>query len=187
MNIRRMGVVLALAALVLGTAAAEAGEVRLPAARSAVITDPSSGGVRELVAFAAEPGQFRGQFVVSAFLEIPVAADTELREIDLELVEPTRSWMTATWTAPWSRPGGDFELDDGVALTIQTGEAATLRVNVTDLIRDAVEDGRPPNGFLLLPGRTTDRAGFTGDEAVRLRTGEAELIVRTRRVPRART
>lgn len=150
---------------------------RFEVARSTAITAPEeNGAVRSLIAFDLPLAEFEGRWIRSAFLEFDVVQTAET-ELDVELAEVSTHWASASWTSSWQRPGGDWYEGLEIPLRIDLSETDAVRVNVTTEVREALEEGRTPSGFILMPGRHLERQGLLSDEVSRIGFSSATLVV----------
>jgi hypothetical protein len=147
---------------------------------TAIVAPEEHGAIRALIAFDLPMTELEGRWIRSAFLEFDVVQATETT-LDVELAEISTHWTSATWTSPWRTPGGDWYQGLEIPLRIDLSETGTVRVNVTTEIREALEEGRAPSGFILMPGRHLDQQGLLGDEVARLGFLSAKLVVDHRR------
>ncbi len=63
----------------------------------------------------------------------------------------TRTWdkNTATWTVPWQRAGGDFDTTKITSFTLGKVGRASVRLDVTGIVRDWVNQRASNFGLLL--------------------------------------
>ncbi|GJM43803.1 MAG: hypothetical protein DHS20C21_06450 [Gemmatimonadota bacterium] len=111
------------------------------------------------------PAEINDQLIVSAHLELSLAALTPTKRIEVTLAAIETAWSPdASWTSPWRSAGGD--LDDALAedFTVAGGrQASTIGINVTQLVRAVAEGGRMDYGMALLPADPL-RVGFDAEE-----------------------
>jgi hypothetical protein len=130
------------------------------------------------------PVEDLGNIVVSraslSFTHVGAIAD---RVIRLRAHPVTTPWNpgTVSWTAGWSRPGGDFDdnLYSVVEVDLRRG-VGTVALDLTALVKEAVEGGMNTDGFILTvaPG---EGIGLPVADLVRfaaLGTGSVELSYR---------
>lgn len=165
--------------ILLGSERSDAATVEYAAAQHAVIT--SSGKHRVLVSFPSL-SELASEWVSSAVLTVPAGGEGSAPELSLEVNALTTSWSAAaTWTSPWSVPGGDREtsIPAGSEPVLRSGEAE-LAVDVTDIVRAFCAGDVQQNGFILCPsspllmGLSNAQLGFLGE------LSEARLTVRYR-------
>jgi hypothetical protein len=73
----------------------------------------------------------------------------------------------ATWTAPWNRPGGDFDSLNRAWFAVLPGSGHPIVLDITRTVRGWLQGGGRYGLFLLRPG--AEGGGFRG-ERDRLRT-----------------
>ena len=177
---RRNGLVWMAAAVVILPAASQAERHVYPLAEARVILSPRSAG-RVLLDFASME-DLQHVVVTSAFLEVPLPSAVRNEDLEVCVYALSRGWrgQEATWTAPWSRPGGDLDETYFEEVTIPAGQSAgRLRLNVTQVVEEIVTAGTSSHGFVLtVPLRS--REGFTIAERGLLGTmAGARLVVTT--------
>ena len=87
--------------------------------------------------------------VSSAQLVVPLAGAAAERRLRLRAHPITRDWSGgATWTTPWSRPGGDIDEDLYMAFDVDLRHGSAV-LDLTALVQEAVEGGQPAHGFVL--------------------------------------
>jgi hypothetical protein len=151
-----------------------------PLAEARVITSPAAAG-RILLGFESLEGLAR-VVVSSAFLELPLPSARLEQDLEICVYGLARGWrgQNATWSAPWTRAGGDLDESYFEEVTIPAGQrTGTLRLNVTQVVDEIVTLGAPDYGFVLTaPLRRGD--GFTANQRSLLGTmSEARLVVTT--------
>lgn len=70
------------------------------------------------------------------------------------------------WSVPWSAPGGDISSTAPygiVRVRPDSDEGSVIALNVSDAVRNIVNNGAPNYGFVLMPTRRP-----TGGELLRL-------------------
>lgn len=181
---RRILVSLALLAL---PSIAPAERHALALAETRVIASPEGAG-RILLGFESA-GSLGDVVVSSAFLEVPIPRRMLEQDLEITVYGLARTWrgQSATWTTPWSRPGGDLDESYFGEVTLAAGQmTGTLRMNVTQIVDEIVTRGAPDYGFVLTtPLRSGD--GFTAGQRALLGTlSEARLVVTTANAKAAR-
>ncbi len=151
-----------------------------PLVESRAIASPAAAG-RILLGFESV-GVLDHVVVSSAFLEIPLPERTLAQDLEITVYGLARGWrgQGATWTTPWTRPGGDLDESYFEEITIPAGQTTgTLRLNVTQIVDEIVTLGAPDHGFVLTaPLRRGD--GFTASQRGLLGTlSGAQLVVTT--------
>lgn len=144
-------------------------------ARTAKIVAPRDGGYRALVAFDIDIGDFERRWIRSAFLEFDVAGEGQ--KVSVAIAEISTYWASATWTSPWRAPGGDWIQDEELLLEIDGRRTGKARVNVTEAVRSALDEGRTPAGFMFLPGKNEGREGFDARQLTGVSFETARLVV----------
>lgn len=127
--------------------------------------------------------------VSDAKLVVPLTGLPMARNLRLWVYPVTRAWSAgaATWTTPWSRGGGD--VDDDVHMPVDVdlrGRFAVL--DLTGIVKEAVEEGRPMYGFLVTRDPAegvgiplVDAARFTGLGTARMSVSYLHASPRPRR------
>ncbi len=176
------------AALVLAFAAGAAQAERVASPPSGMATiDDGEGHARVLVAWTP-PTEDEPVAVSRATLRFGVSGESESRSLRVRVYPITSAWnpQSANWTSGWSRPGGDFDEDVWSHATIDLGRGAhDFSFDVTNVVKEAMEEGYEPYGFLITaePG---EGIGFAESDATRLAGLEnASIEVSWRRVPPA--
>jgi hypothetical protein len=156
-----IGLVAAACTLLAGTASAL--DAAFPITRVVTISG-GMGGSRVLLDFGSVSA-LSEELILSARLVVPLSGNTPLNDVEVNVTGLTTSWGPgATWTSPWTTPGGDVDRTLMSAVTVRVGtQAALLDVDVTDVIRSMAEGDAPANGLLLKPDAVS-RAGFNGAE-----------------------
>lgn len=159
------------------TAYALRAEFPLTATRA--IASPA-GGVR-LLCDAAGFEALRGELIISAFLEFDLPGRLLAHDVDVVVQGLETPWVgrDATWTAPWTRPGGDIDVTYAKTLEVAKGRPVTkLALDVTLLVREMTDGTRPSNGFLVsCPSQRGD--GFSADEVAALGSPQDGRLVVT--------
>ena len=160
--------------------AAQAERHVFPLAEVRVIVSPEGAG-RILLDFASME-DLENVIVTSAFLEVPLPSAVRARELEVTVYGLERAWRNqgATWTVPWTRPGGDLDESYFDEVAVPAGQRTeTLRLNVTQVVDEMVAEGTPWNGLVVtVPLRRGD--GFTAAQREALGTlAGARLVVTT--------
>jgi hypothetical protein len=160
---------------------AQALEATLPVTNVVTITS-GMGGSRVLVDFAS-PAALAEELILSAHLVIPLSGNTPVSNVGVAAMALTTPWGPgATWTSPWSAPGGDVDRTLVAGGALEAGRVATvLDLDVTDLVRAIVDGEVGANGLLLKPADIT-RAGFSGAEVAvlgPLQGGDVHVVYRS--------
>ncbi|MFN8179669.1 MAG: DNRLRE domain-containing protein [bacterium] len=153
-------------------------DLALTASTTATITAAMGQG-RLLLAFPSV-SQLQDQWVTNATLSIPLSPGSLTSDLEIEVDGLTRSWAAgATWTSPWTTPGGDREMTLANSAVVPAGTSGgTLTADVTDVVRAVTEGDLDENGFILLPSSPL-KVGFSADELAMLsgQAGNATLHV----------
>jgi hypothetical protein len=105
--------------------------------------------------------------VSSAQVVVSLAGAPAERRLRLRVHPLTRDWSggSATWTSPWSRPGGDIDEDAYIAADVDLRSGVAV-LDVTPLVKEVVEEGWPAHGFLLTRD-PADGVGVPAEDASR--------------------
>ncbi len=125
-----------------------------------------------------------GEFVISATLEIPLAAETPEDGLAVSVYSIDREWSNAaTWTTPWANPGGDVFEDYVVAAELAKGDApAALHLDVSEMVRAMADGDVGKNGFIVTASPSTSD-GLDSDDLQTLGMLEgAKLYVDYRKI-----
>ncbi len=118
-----------------------------------------------------------------ATLSVPVTTLPEERVLDLRLYPLSRSWdVTASWTAPWTTAGGDFdrELYSEARVDLRSGSSVAV-FDVTSVLKEVLEEEVFADGFLLTDV-TGGASGIRLTDVAALQLTTAALSVSTRTV-----
>jgi hypothetical protein len=142
----KLAISVALAALVFSSAGAMERTLTLQDFR--VIQD---GAGQARIAFRLpEIPSDRAIVVTRAQVAVTLPGAVRDRRLRLWVHPLTRDWNagSATWTSPWTRPGGDLDEEARVAVEVDLrGNSAVF--DLTPLVKEVVEEGRESHGFLL--------------------------------------
>lgn len=146
-------------------------ELSLTTSTATTITTESGHG-RLLLDFPSL-ASLHDQWVTGATLSIPVESGGLSSDLEIEVDALTRSWSAgASWTSPWTTPGGDLVQTLANAAVLRAGSSGgTLTADVTDIVRAMVEGEIEEHGFIVLPSSSPE-AGF-GEEELALVGAEA--------------
>ena len=176
--------IIAAAILLIGTAAAQALEERIPIVRAAVLEAPRSGETRFLLDIGSLDA-VRNERILSARMRIPLPGRIAGQEVPLELYGLTTSWRgtVPTWTSPWTRPGGDLDPAPAAYRGLEEGgRLTTLELDVTHIIRAMAEGELAENGFMLVPA-DAGRKGFDdGERGILGALTGGELVISYRKL-----
>ena len=135
----------------LGIAIAE--EVVIPVEDYAIIADAEDLNSRYL----ADPEiSIRDTSIVidQAMLELQVNAITEntITYASIEVYPITRQWElgNASWTCPWTRPGGDINEIRYAQYAISEPGVQVINIDMTDLHMSWHDDLMPYHGFMII-------------------------------------
>ncbi len=159
-----MRLAMAIAVVVLAADSALAMERTLTVQDVAVLQDGRGQG---RVAFRV-PEIAPGERIVvsSAQLVVPLSGAVSERSLRLRAHPITRAWNGgATWTTPWSRPGGDIAEDVYMAFDVDLRRGSAV-LDLTALVKESVEGGQPAHGFLLTAD-PVDGAGVRSEDLPR--------------------
>lgn len=134
-----MRLAMAMAVLVLAAGSAGAMERTLTVEDVSVLQDGRGQG---RVAFRV-PEIAPGERIVvsSAHLVVPLSGAVSERTLRLRAHPITRAWSGgATWTTPWSRPGGDIAEDVYMAFDVDLRRGSAV-LDLTALVKESVERG----------------------------------------------
>ncbi|MFN8179752.1 MAG: DNRLRE domain-containing protein [bacterium] len=161
MRATTMGAALVLLGALAGLARAE--EIALNTSTTATISATMGQG-RLLLGFPSV-SPLQGQWVTNATLSIPLGTGSVGSDLEIEVDALTRSWSAgATWTSPWTTPGGDREMTLANSAVVPAGTSGgMLTADVTDVVRAMSEGDLGENGFILLPSSPL-KVGFTSEE-----------------------
>ena len=150
------------AILLSGLNTAVASELGLTVSTAVTISMPTGQG-RLLLALPSL-SELQDQWVTNATLSIPLTGDVA-SDVEIEVDALTTSWGAgATWSSPWSIPGGDREQTLASGAILRAGSSGgTLTADVTDLVRAMVEGDIEEHGFVLLPSNSPE-VGFSQEE-----------------------
>ena len=150
--------------------AASASEIEVTASTATTI---STSGLGRLLLDFPSLAELHDQWVTNATLLIPLGSESVESDVEIEVDALTTSWAGgATWTSPWTTPGGDREQTlANSALLLAGVSESKLSADVTDLVRAMVEGEIGEHGFILLPanspeaGLSEEELALLGDEA----------------------
>jgi len=85
-----------------------------------------------------------------ACVEFEASCNGEKDVVSLEAFRVTTAWdaATASWTAPWSTAGGDWDSDMSADWVVAEGEGKTVYLDVTDFVSAWL--ARPSGNFGIL-------------------------------------
>ncbi|MGQ0720532.1 MAG: hypothetical protein ACT4PE_03035 [Candidatus Eiseniibacteriota bacterium] len=170
--------------LLAGTAAA-----RQMSASVKDVTELLDGAGTARVLFRLEPAErLDGMLVSRATVTFQAVGAPTKGPLRLRVYPVTTVWSAGavSWTSGWSRAGGDY--DDEIYVPVEmdlSSGSATVELDLTPLVKEAVEGGAATDGFIL----TTDPAVASGIAAADV-TGffalsAAAVDIRCREAPSA--
>lgn len=149
-------------------------------AAAPVLADREAVGIGDLTTIANDRGAARILFkapsmdraniaVSRATLTVAVTGPVAARRMGLRIHPVTTSWMPGgvSWTAGWSRAGGDFDDDLYAWAELDLNRGATdLVFDMTRVVKEIVEEGVFADGFILTvdPG---EGVGLPADDVTR--------------------
>jgi hypothetical protein len=181
---RKLFAAVAMLPLALATGA-RADRIEIALGEPQVITSETQ--VARVLFAAPDLSGLDDSLLFSARLEFALGAPAE-EEVYVQVNPITREWTpgSASWTSPWTRPGGDRDEDHFRTERVDAGDTA-LTVDVTSILRAALEGEIEAHGFVLsAPHASGD--GLAAAELSRLGSLAAgKLVVEHRkfRTPRA--
>jgi hypothetical protein len=194
-----MAAVLLCLALTVGTsrvATAEEDYVDLPIDESAIagilevpmVGSQAIANDSDLIRHLLQPGdlsQIDGEFVISATLRIPLTGVPLSKDLSLRIYAIDKEWAVgaATWSSPWSVPGGDVLRAYPANVEIPMGAPdAFIELDVSEAVRAMADREVGMNGFLMtIPEYLGD--GLTSQDAASLALlSESKLYVDYRRI-----
>jgi hypothetical protein len=97
--------------------------------------------------------KLQGEWVTEATLTVAFAGAALTSDLDLSLDLVATDWSAgASWSTPWTKPGGDrLGLEDAQIVVPAGTRAQTLSFDVTDMVRAVVDGDAGDNGFILYP------------------------------------
>lgn len=144
-----------------------AGVMTVPVVGAQTISD-GQGNHRILV----QPGDLatiEGEIVISATLEVPLSGAAFEHDLNLRVMAIDEPWApgSATWTSPWTTPGGDVFPDYVANAEIPAGSAdPQLNLDVSEVVRAMADRDVGMNGFVLtVPDYLGE--GFSAEDAAR--------------------
>ena len=169
---------LALAAILGAAALSRASEPTLSLSRT-VITD-SYGRSRVLFEIPSLQ-EYREEWVSSATLILDLPPGSFPGEVELLVDAVATPWGgSATWSSPWTHPGGDVEGQTGDGTTLAAGPSPSqVRLDVTTALRGMVEGDLGEYGLIVYPSDPA-KAGFTAAESQVLASANGTLALRVR-------
>lgn len=160
-----------------------AGVLTVPMVGAQTISD-GQGNHRILV----QPGDLatiEGEIVISATLEVPLSGAAFDNDLNLRVMAIDEPWTpgSATWTSPWTTPGGDVFPDYVANVEIPAGSAeAQLQLDVSEVVRAMADRDVGTNGFVLtVPDYLGE--GLSAEDAARFELiSSATLSVDVRKI-----
>lgn len=165
-----------------GTALAE--QVTSVPGRSATIDD-GEGHSRILLPWAA-PTEDENVTVSRAIFHFEVGGETEERLLRVRLYPITSAWTpeTVDWANGWSSPGGDIDEEVWCHATIELERGShTFAFDVTNVVKEVMEEGYEPYGFLITSEPSEGIGLQEGDLGRFSEIADGSLEVSWRRVP----
>ena len=173
----RTGVRISAALMLLGLSAGASAESLVLPAQVVRAIDNGEGESRILLRFRTIDG-LQDMAIARAYLAIGSERSAGIAAPIVLQVHPIlRDWSegTATWTAGWSRPGGDFHDEIYVRHTVHPEDLGReIRIDVESLIRE-MRYGTPFYGFAITAApykgvglRTVEMQGLAGLTSTRL-------------------
>lgn len=118
-----------------------------------------------------------------ATLEFDLPSAGEVRRLRLRVHPVTTSWRAGlvSWTAGWSRPGGDFDEDLAADAEVVVGRGGEVGFDVTGILQE-IHGGLASDGFILTVPKEVGIGLRVEDAQAFSNLGAARLEVSFRKV-----